>query len=352
MELRLKDFKGRIKVVASNVRAVNISDDLLVSPEGVGYEGDLILVKVVSREGAYDEVENLHGRLQRVYFGDYFIGVLGNRESSTFLVGGVPQKGLKISKGKSLDLLCNGGIVGNCRNADSWLEGSALKLEAVGLLKDHAGVINVKRLCNSWDEQLLPSRPIIVVCGTSSETGKTTISGTLIDGFIKLKNLVVASTKVTGTGRLKDLLKHKDAGANPCFDFPDIGLPSTYTAPERYLSGIFTLLNKLNRDNPDLIVAEMGGDIIWANAPTFLKNASIQTYIKAVIITSNDIIGAEAIHNKIRQWGVNRDVFIALPLRNHEGSKLRIAKELRAPFFDHTKIEDIKDTVEKLTIKM
>ncbi|CAF0824616.1 unnamed protein product [Rotaria sordida] len=93
----LKSF-APIQGIASDTRfRLSPGDDDSISIEaGVGQEGDLVLVEAMSDTGAYKEMEDLNGYGMRVYKRQRFIAVLGNRESSKYLVGGLPDGGLPI----------------------------------------------------------------------------------------------------------------------------------------------------------------------------------------------------------------------------------------------------------------
>lgn len=344
---KLKDFN--IKVISSNIREKNVLTADLGVGEGMGQEGDIVLLKVLSNEGAYTEVQNQDGWLVRLFKGDYFISVLGNRESSTFLVGGIPEEGIEIKSGLRLSTLSGAAIIGQCYNVPEYMENKALSVEVIGLVQKNGKNINIKDSAPQWINSL-PSTPLqIVILGTSSETGKTILSTRLIDLFQKKYNFKVASAKVSGTGFLKDILKHRNAGAAPGLDFVDIGLISTYTKPEKYLPAIKTLLAEISKNNPDILVIESGGDIIWANVPTYLQDYEITKNIAAFIVAPNDILGVIGVLHFLEKWELTKiPVFVSMPLRNNLGSKLRLKKLTGINGFDINNDQDCEDLVAQL----
>lgn len=322
---KLKDFN--LKVISSNIRNKTAINDNLDVSEGVGYEGDIVLLKVLSNKGSYSQVQNQDGWMVRLFKDDCFISVLGNRESSTFLVGGIPEKGIRIKKGLELSTLSGAAIIGKCYNAPSYMEGKALPVEVIGLVQKENKTMNIKDFAPKWINSLPKTAPQIMILGTSSETGKTILSAKLINGLRKRHQLKVASAKIAGTGFYKDILKHKNAGAKPALDYVDVGLVSTYTNPKKYVKAIKTLLNKINEPNPDVLVIEAGGDIIWANVPTYLQDKEISRNIIAFIIAPNDIMGVFGVLHFLKKWGLTQiPVFVSMPLRNNLGSKLRLEK--------------------------
>lgn len=146
-----------------------------------------------------------------------------------------------------------------------------LPLKPLGLVSYDGKPLDLIELSGGHHETLDQSAPIIMVCGTSAEVGKTTTSVGLIKAFHE-KGVQAAATKFAGTGRMRDILSLRDAGAVPWIDFPEVGLATTYTSPARFIKGIYTLFNYVNQGKPHVIVAEAGGDPIEANIPTFLTD--------------------------------------------------------------------------------
>src|SRR5262249_55212240 len=68
---------------------------------------------------------------------------------------------------------------------------------------------------------------VVVVCGTSMDSGKTHTAMSLIVGLRK-QHCRVAGIKLTGTGAGRDTWAMRDAGACVALDFVDGGLPSTF----------------------------------------------------------------------------------------------------------------------------
>lgn len=344
---KLNNFN--IKVISSNIRNKNIiTNDLDVS-EGLGYEGDIVLLKVLSNKGSYTEIQNQDGWNVKLFKDDYFISVLGNRESSTFLVGGIPEQGIRIKKGLELSTLSGAAIIGKCYSAPDYLEGIALPVDVIGLIQKENININIKDFAPKWINFLPKTAPQIMILGASSETGKTILSAKLINMFTKKDKLKVASAKIAGTGFYKDILKHKNAGAEPALDYVDVGLVSTYTSPEKYVKAIKTLLNEINKLNPNILIIEAGGDVIWANVPTYLQDKEITQSIVAFVIAPNDIMGVFGILQFLARWGLKHiPVFVSMPLRNNLGSKLRLQKLTGIKGYNINDDDELEDLVSEL----
>lgn len=333
---------NQIKAVASNIRKADLDwSNLKLSDGELASEGDLAMAEVCKDSGSTIKIENIFGRDVRIYKGDKVIVIFGNRHSGTSEYGGIPPEGWDIHKKPVVDLLCHGGIVGEAKSIPSRMGASPTQLEIMGFLYSGQKKINLRDIFPVWDSELKPSAPFIVSCGTGAEIGKTTTATSIIRA-LKGRRLKVAATKLAGTGRLRDLLALKDAGADICFDFPDVGLPSTYTSADRYIPAIRTLINKLNQGNPDIIVAEFGGDIIEANIPTFFNTSEFKKLVQVVIHSSGDVMGMKGSLSYYEKWGLNKPVHLTYPIgKNILGAEERVREQIGLSLFnplstDHT----------------
>jgi molybdopterin-guanine dinucleotide biosynthesis protein len=319
-----------IKSIASNIR--NLSPQMLelasLVKTGDGVEGDIVLGKVTSDSGAINYIENNNGRDVTLYKGDLFLGVLGNRKSSTSEYGGINEK-ITISSKKpvSLDLLAAGGILGYGQAVSPLRKNqSFLKVQIEGFIRvpgqqHHLNISDLYQKTNHVKSSNIA--PILLVCGTSAEVGKTTTTINLIRA-LKRKGLRVSATKLTGTGRLRDILAMQDAGADFCLDFPNIGLSSTYTTKEKVITAIFEILNRASTDT-DIILAELGGDIIEANIPTIFENNKIMARVIGVVQVSGDVLGIIGSLKLYKQMNYSKTVYLTLPKgRNSLGTKERL----------------------------
>lgn len=332
-----------VKTIVSNIRRNNLSlENYSLLECGKGQEGDIVLVEVINPTGSTKKVEDYYGRDQALITGDKLLAVLGNRYSGTSEYGGIPEDGLNISPDTFVDLLCHGGIVGKAESIPARMGKYPTTLKIHGLLSQRWKPVNLRDLFPEWDTVLKRSAPIIANCGTGAEVGKTTTAAAIIKE-LKSRGLKVAATKLAGTGRYRDLLALRDAGADIFHDFPDIGLFSTYTSPERYIPAITTLINKLNEAEPDIIVAEFGGDIIEANIPTFFGNNELRATIKTVIHTSGDIMGMTGSMPYYDEWGLKVPRYLTYPKdRNELGSALRIEQHVGLPVFNPLDAEECR----------
>lgn len=339
-----------VKCVSSNIRRLDIPWDSFQVIPGKGKEGNLVLVEVISESGSRKYLENQQGVNQRLYKGDKFVGVLANRHSGTEESGDVPTEGLDIYEGLELHLLSTSGIIGIITGIPVTMVQKPLRLKALGLVATKKGkLVELLELSGYHHKTLNSSAPIIIVCGTSSEIGKTTTSTSLIRAFCA-KGMRVAGTKIAGTGNMQDVFSLRDAGAVIWLEFPDVGLPSTYTNPERFTKGTYTLFNYINDAKPDIIVAEAGGDPIEANIPAFLADLTLMQYVKAFVIVAGDVMGMMGTVSYLQQFAPDIPIFLADPKdRNPYETRKRVHVVLPGlPMFNSLNPMEVKGIIEQI----
>lgn len=259
---------------------------------GIGKEGDFVLCKTISPKN----IMNKEGEILYTMPGTYFIGALGNRESSVHASGFVPYEGIKIADNITLSFLGgSSGIIGQCISSpskDNNYEGQIAEyISCVGLLSSNSGILNVKSFAITSKVNTI-STPIILVGATAADVGKTTLCKRIISTLSQKYNFKVCAIKATGSGGLMDSLEHKNSGAKFTFDLVDCGMVSTYTSSEIFRNRILSVFYKCEELNPDIIVCELGGDIIWANNLTLLEMIPIRENIKSFYIICSDALSA------------------------------------------------------------
>ncbi len=316
-----------VKVVASNVRALTpaMLGACTIAPHPDAAEGAVVVVEAVSREGSIRSVENQAGREVALYQGDRFVGVLANRRSSTSEYGHVPAP---CAPGAlpELDLLSHGGVIGQglsippCRAACGFT-----KVKVLGALMHGGRAVFLRDLCSApVAPRPAPAVPTILVCGSAAEVGKTTACTALIRA-LKRHGLSVGGAKLTGTGRLRDILGMRDAGADHVLDFPSVGLATTYTAPAAVLDAARAILSDLDSRGCDIVVAELGGDIIEACADHLLLDSALAKRTHAIVHVAGDVIGIIGAAELYRRAGLADRVHPTIPKdRNPLGTTERL----------------------------
>ncbi len=336
-----------VKVIASNARLAGAAlagepvfrNDLRI------VEGMVVLGRVLGHPGSIAEIENVHARDVRLYPGDCFIGVVANRHSSTSEYGEVPV-GLELERAPVLDLLARGGIVG--RGA---MVGAPpfTKVELLGALSREGRAQILSEL--SEVPVVTPSRiaPVLLVGGTAAEVGKTTTCAGLIRAF-KRRGLQVGATKLSGTGRMRDIVAMREAGADFCMDFPDAGLASTYTEHEAVLQVAQLMLARLTSHGCDILVAELGGDIIEANNPALLDAGFVREATLGIVHVAADVIGLIGSIEIYRSWGLAVPIYATLPRGRNRAGTLRRLRERHLDAIDPRSDSDCDALAERLLV--
>lgn len=172
-----------------------------------------------------------------------------------------------------------------------------------------------------------------MVAATSAEAGKTVLTSKLISRLSQ--NHRVAAIKTTGTGSIEDSLVHREAGASLLYDQVDAGLITTYTHSSTFSSLILRVFLQAQEDKADIIVAELGGDIVWANNPVLLEIPAIMNNLLRLYVISNDAFSCLGVNGYLRERvPAEKLCHVASPFRNYFGLLKRMAVFNIAPLLD------------------
>ena len=254
----------RVKLdrIASSTRNAALTDEVIVGDEIVSAEGYILAIRLLEDKSTYNVLEDVSGRMVSLRAGDVMAGVLGSRRTLRGYAGEVPPV---LAVGDTIEVLNLGGILGRCTSVNPDI-GPPFKAEVLGAvlafpeLGDRIG-----RPAHIRDRAIPPAEtlscdvPIVFVAGTCMNAGKTVAATELVRGLAR-SGLRVGAVKLTGVSLMRDALSMRDAGAVAALTFNDAGAASTHagmTVP--VAKGIF---NRLAKDAPDVIVAELGDGIL------------------------------------------------------------------------------------------
>lgn len=266
--------------------------------------GDVIAVRTLTDSATYNMLELPTGRLAKINPGDVVIGVLGRRRALKGFVGDVPQT---VKAGDHLHLLNLGGVIGYCTGHHSSL-GDAIKVEVIGVVCDEEGrALNIADAALPLRSNLGETAPIVMVAGTSMNSGKTYAATELIKQATRA-GLRVAAGKLSGVACLRDTLNMSDHGAIATASFLDCGLPSTVDAGD--LSPVAkTIISRLNESSPDLIVIELGDGILGGySVESIFDDLELRERTAAIIFCASDYVGAWGGIELLRKRGIEIDV--------------------------------------------
>jgi hypothetical protein len=232
------------------------------------------------------------------------IGVLGRRRALKGFVGDVPAT---IKVGDKLHLLNMGGVIGFCTGHHSSLS-DAISVEVMGLVADEQGKVrNIADVALPGRARLGPTAPIVMIAGTSMNSGKTYAATELIKQATRA-GLRVAAAKLSGVACLRDTLNMADHGALATASFLDCGLPSTVGAGD--LAPVAkAIIAKLNEETPDLIVLELGDGILGGYAvDSLFDDRELRDAMAALVFCASDYVGAWGGIEWLRQRGIEIDL--------------------------------------------
>ena len=266
--------------------------------------GDVVVVRALTDSATYNMLELPTGRLAKINPGDLLLGVLGRRRALKGFVGDVPAS---VSAGDELHLLNMGGVIGYCTGHHSSL-GDAIKLEVVGLVCDQDGrVQNIADRAVAPQTTLGDSAPIVMIAGTSMNSGKTYAATELIKQATRA-GLRVAAAKLSGVACLRDTLNMADHGAIYTASFLDCGLASTVDVFDLAPTAK-AIIAQLNEVSPDLIVIEMGDGILGGySVDTVFADREIRETTAALVFCASDYVGAWGGIELLQRRGVEVDV--------------------------------------------
>lgn len=257
-----------------------------VAPSGRPQIGDLLVAEVAST-GKHTAVETINGLTVNIFPGDLIIGAFGNRYATDQYEGYVPAAWYD-----RCDLLSIGGVCGEVCSAHTSM-GAPTRLRVLGALCDGQGrPLNLRDFARPAPARL-PAGQVILVVGTSMNSGKTTTVGTLARALHRA-GMRVAAAKITGTAAGKDGRFFQSCGADPVFDFTYCGFPSTYLLDQHDLLAIFDdLSRRLAVAAPDFSIIEIADGIFQRETRLMLESDELRARVDHVFFSAGDSLGAE-----------------------------------------------------------
>jgi len=250
--------------------------------------GDVVYGKIL-RIGQHSSLENASGRIHMVHNGTRAVFVFGNRYAPDYYEGLIPKE----MRGE-VDLLARSGLIGLMKTKSSMVK-DPTRVKILGYISDGTGkvlnTLNYPMVKPQKTVKKFPRSPMILVCGTSMNSGKSMAAAACCWALASLGYHVRAS-KVTGTASLKDILHMNDAGADPFSDFTMLGYPSTYMLSEDEVLGIFNKLDLKYANNPkNFWVVELADGINQRETAMLLSSKEITSRIHRLVFCGNDAFG-------------------------------------------------------------
>lgn len=316
-------------LIAANVRGSIDADTLRVGP-GRGHPGNLVLGDVIPPAGRPLTVLDQERRPHTILTPQRVLAVIGPRDSSTHICATIPPDGLDVHDGAEVRWVAGeSGIVGQLER-DAHVDSihrpeTAPLFRCTGLVFDNDRALDIRRFAVRPATPAL-STPVVLIAATSSEAGKTVLASHLIRRLTAL-GVAVGAVKVTGTGGVMDSLQHAEAGAVATLDSVDAGLITTHGLAAEFHERIPLVFRQMQDQGVDLILAELGGDLVSANNPEVFANAELAANLRLMLVVCNDALAAAGVLrvNETRlRLPMSKLVFLSSPFRNHAGMARRM----------------------------
>jgi hypothetical protein len=272
------------------LRRVPALDAIQLSP-APGDEGCVCAFEM-PEDGASIVVEAPSGRSMFLAPGDVFLGTPGYRESTRWVVGGVPPGGLVV--GQAYWVIAQSGVVGELIGDSPLAKSHLAKVRFLGTVRGEGDApLQIDQFAESASGAADCGAPVFAVVGTSAEVGKTTAVIALLRALRLRGHASVVALKATGTSSFAELTTYQDYWASHVFDCVDFGLPTTYPSDRDGIAHVFTNMLDVCLSIPaDAVVVECGGDMLGANVPTFLGCLKRRRPEAKVVLAAADALGA------------------------------------------------------------
>ena len=268
----------------------------ILPPKGKPEPGDLVLARVDSI-GHHGNLHLVNGRRRHLFVGDEIVVAYGNRYASNQFEALVPE-----TLGPC-HLVAGGGMAARAVSWHVSISKGPTEITPIGVLANTEGHrINLRDFALTPAAASREYRPTpIAVIGTSMDSGKTQTAVYLVRGLIAA-GLRVGYAKVTGTGAGGDFFWLKDAGADPVFDFTDVGMASTYLAePEDVEAALVSLVGHVASHGVDAMVLEIADGVLQRETAALLKSPKFRALVGGIVLAAQDSMGAVAGVNWLRK---------------------------------------------------
>ena len=320
--------------IGSASKNVPLRREVRISETVVAKEGYLVCGRVIGRKTSYNTLEGVDGRMITLHDGDIIVGALGHRNALHGYSGVVPSS---IKVGDKLNILNLGGVIGKCTSANPSI-GAPFEIEILGSvlvfpeLTQRTGVpahIGMNSIDPAETLEDAKKTPIVIIAGTSMNSGKTFVACEIIRHF-HTHGLKVAGCKLSGVSLLRDTLNMQDHGAEYTASFNDAGIVTT--SPETSNLGARKILRHLLDTDAQVIVAELGDGIMGTyGVQDILSDKAVQARTKAIVLCANDPVGAWGGQNfLVEQFGIKADV-VSGPVTDHDAGSSFVEEKVGVP---------------------
>jgi hypothetical protein len=269
--------------------------------------GTVLAVQVLEDKNIYNTLELPSGRMSMLKKGDIIAVALGQRMALKGFVGRLP-KTLKVND--VIHLLNFGGVAGECISANEQEVGEPLRIRILGGIARKGKLLNIAQAASFKPIKTMKNAtPLIIVTGTSMDSGKTTVAVEMIKTLTRM-GMKLAGTKLTGVGAQRDLFKMRDYGVYEAVSFVDCGVTSTANLEDTQMVSIAKgAIEHLSKTGPDAIIVEFGDGMMGRyGVNAILQDPQIQANVRLHIGCASDPVGAIKLAEEAARIGLPMDV--------------------------------------------
>jgi len=277
--------------IASVTRNLKLDRSLTLSAEVRAEHGAVLAGRILGDKSSYNQLEDVHGRMNVLHGDDIVVGALGHRNALHGYEGVLPKS---VVPGQKLHILNMGGVIGECisHNPDV---GHPFEFEVLGQVlvypefQSRLGEPANIRMGALKPNGKVPDCKVIYVAGTCMNAGKTAAVCAIVRR-LNQAGYRVGGAKLTGVSLMRDTLSMRDYGAEVTLDFTDAGI--VCTGPESAAQVAKTLFAELSTRRFDVIVAETGDGIMGEyGVQAILADAELRALTAAFVFCANDPVG-------------------------------------------------------------
>lgn len=255
--------------------------------------GDVVLARV-TEIGKHKRLEGPGSRRQLLFLGQEILVAYGDRYAPDQFLAHVPDSLAPTN------LVAGGGVAADAIEMHANID-AATSIEPIGLLADRHGRVTLDRFAPhgshavpSLTNSAATDPKVIAVFGSSMNSGKSTVLGSIVNGFVNA-GMEVAAGKSTGTGAGNDPHHFRDAGASTVLDFTDYGHPTTFRLGHERIREIFVdMVDELAASGPDVVVIEVADGVYQEETRRLLEDPAFHERVDRVVFASQDALGAVA----------------------------------------------------------
>lgn len=283
--------------------------------------GTVLAVQVMEDKSIYNELEQPSGRMSKLKKGDVIAVALGARMALKGFAGALPKK---LKTGDIIHLLNFGGVAGVCTSANLHEVGHPLRIRVLGGIARNGKLLNIGQSSLFKPANTLKNTPpLIIVTGTSMDSGKTTVAVEITKTLTRM-GMQMSGAKLTGVAALRDLYKMNDYGVQKNVSFVDCGITSTADVDHDHIVKMAKgALNHLSKDNPDAIMVEFGDGVMGRyGVRAILEDPEIQKNVRLHIGCASDPVGALMLGKTCAEIGLPLDVMSGPVTDNEVGQNI------------------------------